>query len=148
MPYRRSHPRTAALRSGRSAVSTPRLLPGGRWTGPAPAGPGPVPRWAVPAAATALLTQVVPVVGGLLWIALLAGTGCDEGCDPTVRGPLNMVALGYRLGHTVTPAALALCWLLAVRRSWAKARWIAAGLAYVPPAMIVLGVLLLFVPGP
>ncbi|MFF7360472.1 hypothetical protein [Streptomyces sp. NPDC008125] len=123
----------------RPAGPAPRRLPGGRWS--------------VPAAATALLPQLAPVVVGLLWVALLAGTGCDEGCDPAVRAPLDVVTLGYSLSRTLTPAALALCWLLAVRRSWSTARWsaarwAAAGLAYVPPAMIALGVMLLFVPQP
>ncbi|MFD6528878.1 hypothetical protein [Streptomyces sp. NPDC060184] len=129
-----------------------RLRPAGRTAAPAPRRL-PVGRWAVPAAATALLPNLAPVVGGLLWVALLAGTGCDEGCDPAVRAPLGVVTLGYSLSLTLTPAALALCWLLAVRRSWstarwAAARWAAAGLAYVPPAMIALGVMLLFVPRP
>ncbi|MGW0858414.1 hypothetical protein [Streptomyces sp. NPDC002690] len=155
MPYRRSRSRTAAraaaraatLRSGRSARA-PYLLPGGRRFGPAPTGSGPAPRWAVPAVATVLLPYLVPVVTGLLWIALLAGAACGPVCEPAVRGPLNVVTLGYRLSHTVTPAALVLCWLLAIRRSWSAARWIAAGLAYVPPAMIALGVMLLFAPRP
>ncbi|MCX5397811.1 hypothetical protein [Streptomyces sp. NBC_00102] len=125
-----------------------RLLPGGRRLGTVLAGPGPAPRWAVPAFATALLPHLVPVVTGLIWLALLAGADCGNRCEPAVRGPLNVVSLGYSLSFTLTPAALALCWLLVIRRSWSTARWIAAGLAFVPPAMITLGVMLLFVPLP
>ncbi|WP_328721055.1 hypothetical protein OHT52_16920 [Streptomyces sp. NBC_00247] len=160
MPYRRSRPRTAvrtavaaapgsvALRPGRGAPCAPRRVPAVRRLGSALTGSGPAPRWAVPAVATALLPHLVPVVTGLMWVALLAGADCGEACEPAVRGPLNVVTLGYSLSFTVTPAALALCWLLAIRRSWSAARWIAAGLAYVPPAMITLGVMLLFVPRP
>lgn len=111
-------------------------------------GSGPAPRWAVPAVATALVPHVAPMVTGLLRVALFVGADCGEGCEPALRGPLHVVSLGHSLSLTLTPAALVLCWLLVVRRSWSTARWIAAGLAFVPPAMIAMGVMLLFVPGP
>ncbi|WEH41189.1 hypothetical protein [Streptomyces sp. AM 2-1-1] len=111
-------------------------------------GSGPAPRWAVPAVATALVPHVAPVVTGLLRVALFVGADCGEGCEPALRGPLHVVSLGHSLSLTLTPAALVLCWLLVVRRSWSTARWIAAGLAFVPPAMIAMGVMLLFVPRP
>lgn len=155
MPRISSHPlpaRTVRRRRRRASLALRRAQGGGPWGRPASVDPGPPPRWLVPLGATSLLAHVIPVLIGLLYVVALTGIDCGTGCEPTVRDPLALVTLGYSLGFTVTPAALALCWLLAIPRSWSAswsaARWFAAGVAYVPPAMIVMGVMLLFVAKP